>query len=852
MKKYLKYLLIFIIPILLLNFILIIKFGFSKLYNQFIVEDLSSQYISLMNWFSNVLHGDESLFYSFSKGIGGNMFSTFTYYLSSPLNLILLFFRSENVVIAIYLLINIKIGLSSLTMFIYLRNKFKDSRYINLLLFSIMYSLSGVIVNFYSNIMWLDIYYLTPIVMLGLEKLVDNKRGHIYIISLSIAMISNFYMAYMLCIFICLYFIYLVIIKYSKKDKKIIKSIIKKFILSSLLAALISSVVLVPTIMDMQNMFRYEINKPIFYIDFKAIPMIFSKLFIGSMDVSNMFSHDEANIYICLFSLLLVIFYFFNSKIPKKKKIMGLIVILIFIVSIIFNLFNLIWHGFSFPNGYSYRFVYFYPFFMLSLAYESFLLIYNNKDNKVSINTITKIIKSFIIFVIIASLFINEYEYLNLSRVVISIIFVFLYLIIYVLKNKNFKLIKYGFVILIIMELGINIYYSFISKETINDWYKESFSLQVLRDVPFYIEKVCSKFDLDSLKRSDVSQIISYNDSLICGHMSTNTALSTNHARYYEFLNNSGYSVTYSTILNDYSNGPFIDSILGLEYMLEKEQEYQPYYTFSDQYKIINNEENIAVTLTKYHNPYALNLGYIVSGNSDIIFNNNAFEYQNELAKKMSGLDLNIFERVRTKSVDSSDKNTQLLSFYAEDKYYYIYNYVPTPINTTHFGTLEIENNKVVEYVAGINGIVELEEHVVGKNITVKYTATDEYKDYLDLQVYSFNQDNFKKIINKLKECQFDITKIENNVLEGNIDISSDDSLLMITVPYEKGWNIYVDDKKVEYEEVYDTFVGIRLDKGHHQIKMVFYSPGIVIGSAMSLIGITVLCILAYKDKKNI
>lgn len=848
MKKYLKYLLVFIIPILLLNFVLVIKFGFSDLCNQFIVEDLSSQYISLINWFSNVLNGEESLFYSFLKGIGGNMFSTYAYYLSSPINLILFFFKTENIVLAIYLIINIKIGMSSLAMFIYLKSKSKDNKYINLLLFSIIYALSGVVINFYSNIMWLDIYYLTPIVMLGLEKLIDNKQIYIYIISLSIAMISNFYMAYMLCIFICLYFIYLVIIKYSKKDKEIIKNIIKKFILSSLLAALIASVVLVPTIMDMQNMFRYEINKSIFYIDFKAIPMIFSKLFIGSMDVSNMFSHSEANIYICLFSFLLVVLYFFNNTITRKKKIMCLSVIIIFLISIIFNLFNLIWHGFSFPNGYSYRFVYFWPFFAISIAYESFLLINNENSNKINL---IKIIMPFIIFIIVSLFFINKYAYLTLDRIIISIMFVFLYLTIYILKNKKFKFIKYGFSILIIAELCINVYYCFISKDTINDWYKESYSLQVLKDIPFYTEKICSKFDKDILKRSDSSQVVSYNDSLICGHMPTNTALSTNHARYYKFLNNSGYAVTYSTILNDYSNGPFIDSILGLEYILEKEQEYQPYYVFSDQYKITNDKEDITLTLTKYQNPYSLNLGYIVNGNSNIIFDNNAFEYQNQLAKKMSGLELNIFDKVETKKINSVDKHGQALSFYADNKYYYVYNYVPVPINSTHYGTLTIENNKVVEYFAGGNGIIELEEHIVGQNIFIEYIPTDEYKDYVDLKIYSFNQKNFEKIINKLKENQMNVTKIENNILEGNVDISTDDSLLMITVPYERGWHIYVDGKKVDYEEVYNTFMGVRLNKGKHQIKMVFYSPGIIIGSILSLIGITIFCYLVYKGKKN-
>ena len=68
------------------------------------------------------------------------------------------------------------------------------------------------------------------------------------------------------------------------------------------------------------------------------------------------------------------------------------------------------------------------------------------------------------------------------------------------------------------------------------------------------------------------------------------------------------------------------------------------------------------------------------------------------------------------------------------------------------------------------------------------------------------------------------------------IKVENNNSLLMITVPYEKGWNIYVDGKKADYEEVYDTFIGINLDKGDHEIKMVFYSPGFSIGCAITFI----------------
>ena len=66
MKKIFKYLLIFLLPLLILDAMLILRHGFGGFSDLFIVEDLNSQYMSLIRWLQDVLHGSENLFYSFS------------------------------------------------------------------------------------------------------------------------------------------------------------------------------------------------------------------------------------------------------------------------------------------------------------------------------------------------------------------------------------------------------------------------------------------------------------------------------------------------------------------------------------------------------------------------------------------------------------------------------------------------------------------------------------------------------------------------------------------------------------------------------------------------------------------
>ena len=55
--------------------------------------------------------------------------------------------------------------------------------------------------------MWLDCILLAPLVILGLERLVYENKFMLYTVTLGMAILSNYYIAIMLCLFMVLYFI---------------------------------------------------------------------------------------------------------------------------------------------------------------------------------------------------------------------------------------------------------------------------------------------------------------------------------------------------------------------------------------------------------------------------------------------------------------------------------------------------------------------------------------------------------------------------------------------------------------------------------------------------------------------
>ncbi|WCJ46730.1 YfhO family protein [Levilactobacillus brevis] len=81
----------FLVPFILMTGYFIYRqmapFGTSSL----LTVDLGQQYIDFFAYLRRaILHDPSSIFYSFSNGIGGEMLGTWSYYLLSPLNWLLL------------------------------------------------------------------------------------------------------------------------------------------------------------------------------------------------------------------------------------------------------------------------------------------------------------------------------------------------------------------------------------------------------------------------------------------------------------------------------------------------------------------------------------------------------------------------------------------------------------------------------------------------------------------------------------------------------------------------------------------------------------------------------------------
>ena len=168
--------------------------------------DLYHQYGPLFAELYDRITSGGSFLYSWNSGLGSSFLGNFLNYLSSPLSLIVVVFGHENITEAISCLILLKAVLSACSFTYYLKSSIGKNNAATAA-FGVLYAFCGYFVAYYWNVMWMDAMYLFPLVILGIEKIIKKGRPGLYCIALMLTFVTNYYMAYMVCVFSVLYFL---------------------------------------------------------------------------------------------------------------------------------------------------------------------------------------------------------------------------------------------------------------------------------------------------------------------------------------------------------------------------------------------------------------------------------------------------------------------------------------------------------------------------------------------------------------------------------------------------------------------------------------------------------------------
>ena len=112
--------------------------------------------------------------------------------------------------------------------------------------------------------------------------------------------------------------------------------------------------------------------------------------------------------------------------------------------------------------------------------------------------------------------------------------------------------------------------------------------------------------------------------------------------------------------------------------------------------------------------------------------------------------------------------------------------------------------------------------------------------------------ETISSVFGRIQESQIKLDEeFKNDDISGTLSTSANDQLIMTTIPYDEGWNVYVDGKKVELVEVADALVGFRIDEaGEHNVRFLYRSKYFNVGLVISVVSIVGFLIIVAFEKK--
>lgn len=815
LKRKKTYFLSFILPVLAMIIIFIFRGIFPFGDSTFLRTDMYHQYAPFSSEFNYKLQHAGSLLYTWDVGLGINFTALYAYYLASPLNWLMILCPKGLILEFMTYMIVLKIGLSGVTMCYYLRHHFM-SRKLGCTFFAIAYAMSGYVAAYSWNLMWLDCIVLFPLIMLGLERLVKGKSGMLYVVSLGLSILSNYYISIMICIFMVIYFICLNFFEGTDSvDTFLVRCI--RFSVYSLIAGGLAAVTLLPEIFALQLTASSDFSFPHTAQQYFTIIDMFARQ-MPIVETEQGLDHWP-NIYAGAMVFIFLPLYYMNQGISLKDKIVNGVLMIFFFLSFSINMLNFIWHGFHYPNSLPCRQSFIYIFMLLAMCCEAYI-----KRRELSVKQINISAALAIGFIILAQKLVTD-DAIKWYTFYVTLLFVLIYYgFIYGdrLKKLDHDLAFIAVSFVLFMELTINMAVTSVTTTSRVSYTADNADVISLvgeireKDKGFY------RFEKMTRKTKD--------DGAWMNFPSVSLFSSTAYSACSDFFRDMGmeastnaYSITGST--------PLMNMLFAVKYGIYSQEPEAPLET---ELNFVKTSGDTSI----YRNSYALPLGYMLS--DDELKNwftdlGTPALAQNSLC---TALDVN---PVLTNVLGTFDGKTYTFTAGVPGEYYaYVNNSSIKEVNVDY----GYRNKKTNNVDRGF--FIELGYLNQGETVTLRNETNEQS---MDADIYYFDYSALKEVYEKLNDESWNLTEWKDTFLAGDITASVD-GVMMTSIPYDEGWSVYVDGEKAELTKVKDTFIGVRIGAGTHKVEMRYFPRGLKAGILISILSFASLILINFITKR--
>ena len=799
------------------------------------------QYVIFDVALRNILHENGSLFYTFTSGLGLNFYALSSYYLGSFLSPLVYFFDLTNMPDAVYLTTLLKFGLIGLSTYFSLNKLFKSIPKPLKLALSTSYALMSFTVSQLEIKTWLDVFILIPLIITGLQILITEKKFLLYFTSLSILFIQNYYFGYMTALF--LIFWYLCQISWDFKTRK---SSFLDFIITSVLAGMASLILTLPTLFDLQTHGEKFSEVTKFQTESSWYLDLFAKQFIGSFDTTKYGAIPM--IFVGLLPFILTILFFTLKSIKFHVKLIYAIFFTFLIASFYIEALDLFWQGMHTPNMFLHRYAWIFSTLLIYTAAE---VLNRLKEIKIwnFLVSLFLIVTGFLTTIYLKS----HYSFLTDLNILLTLEFLVVYslLLLAVIKkfiSVNLFAILISLFIMVEMSLNASSQMDGIAKE----WGFASRSAYN-RDIPAM--KSFSTYIGNQFSRTEKLETQTGNDSMKFNYNGISQFSSVRNRSASSTLDKLGFKSSGTNLNLRYANNSILaDSLFGIQYNISDSPIDK--YGFKDIYQKDN--------LTLYENQYFLLIAFASqSVYNDVKFNEHTLDNQASFLNQLANVNFDYFSPIPYDKTENTDDLISVTSSSNEDAA--IQYQIEVPENSQvylSFTNLHFSNDKQKKVDILVNG--EKKTFTTDNifsffnlgytkekktfNINVSFPGNSQVS-FESPTFYRLDTQTLTEAIQKIKEQPVTVSTSKNKVF-ATYDVQQDTSIFF-TIPYDKGWSAYQDDKKIEIKQAQTGFMKVDVPKGKGTITLSFIPNGFITGLICSFTSLLLFGIYNHKRKSS-
>ncbi|HHG7823900.1 TPA: YfhO family protein [Streptococcus pneumoniae] len=843
-KTYWTYFVSFIIPVVIMTGVYLSQGIYWNSDNSPLLGDGFHQYVIFDVALRNILHGNGSLFYTFTSGLGLNFYALSSYYLGSFLSPLVYFFDLTNMPDAVYLTTLLKFGLIGLSTYFSLNKLFQSIPNPLKLALSTSYALMSFTVSQLEIKTWLDVFILIPLIITGLHLLITEKKFTLYFTSLSILFIQNYYFGYMTALF--LIFWYLCQISWDFKTRK---SSVLDFIVISFLAGMASLIMTLPTLFDLQTHGEKLTEVTKFQTESSWYLDLFAKQFIGSFDTTKYGAIPM--IFVGLLPFILTILFFTMKSIKFHVKLIYAIFFAFLIASFYIEALDLFWQGMHTPNMFLHRYSWIF----------STLLIYTAAEvlNRLKEIKIWNFLVSLFLLVtgFLTTIYLKlHYSFLTDLNILLTLEFLVVYslLLLAVIKkfiSVNLFAILISLFIMVEMSLNASSQIDGIAKE----WGFASRS-SYNRDIPAM--ESFSAYIGNQFTRTEKLETQTGNDSMKFNYNGISQFSSVRNRSSSSTLDKLGFKSSGTNLNLRYGNNSILaDSLFGIQYNISENPIDK--YGFKDIYQKDN--------LTLYENQFSLPIAFASqSVYNDVKFNEHTLDNQASFLNQLANVNFDYFSPISYEKTEKIENTNDLISVTSSSNEDAAIQYqIEVPENSQvylSFINLHFSNDKQKKVDILVNGEKKTftTDNVFSFfnlgytkekktfNINVSFPGNSQVS-FESPTFYRLDTKTFTEAIQKIKEQPVTVSTSKNKVF-ATYDVQQDTSIFF-TIPYDKGWSAYQDGKKIEIKQAQTGFMKVDIPKGKGTITLSFIPNGFITGAICSFTSLLLFGIYNHRRKSS-